>query len=301
MDLIDWTNYADEWVPFTPTQRHDTYAFISPATADLSGKSALITGASQGIGKQTAIAFATAGCSRIAVASRSLDALSATAEEAKEAARKAGKPVPDVLPIRLDITSKDDVKAAANAVTAAFGDSLDILINNAAAIEPHAFVHESKTSDWLEVWDVNIKGTYLCCRHFLPSILKSSLKTIVNLTSGMSIILFAGNSAYNTTKMALCRFTENLNAEYASQGLVTIACEPGLARTELAGKMHPFLQTLPMDAAALAPETLLWLVKERREWLSGRMVSARWDMEELLTKKEEVTSKNLLKYRVAMG
>lgn len=265
------------------------------------GKVGIDHGASQGIGKQIAVAFAAAGCSRIAVTSRSLDALATTVEEVKEAARKAGKPVPHVLPLRLNITSEEDVKAAVNSVTESFGETLDVLINNAATMEPHAFVQESKPSDWWETWDVNIKGTYLCCRYFLPHILKSSLKTIVNVTSGMSILLFSGNSAYNTSKMALCRFTENLNAEYASQGLVTITYEPGLTRTELAGKMHPFLQTLPMDTAALAPETLLWLVKERREWLSGRMVSARWDMEELLAKKEEVTAKNLLRYRVAMS
>lgn len=78
------------------------------------------------------------------------------------------------------------------------------------------------------------------------------------------------------------------------------AFEPGLTDTDMAARMHAELQTLPKDDPSLAPDTMVWLVKDKRDWLSGRLVSARWNMEEVCKRKDEIVAKNLMKFRVAV-
>ena len=295
----DWANYLD-FLKFASTPRTQTYPLLSPATADLRGKSVLVTGASQGVGKRTALTFARAGCSNIAISSRSDETLPSIVEEVKQAARDAGRPEPRVLPLRLDVTLAENVRTAAEAVTAAFG-TLDVLVNNAGSLESHNLVHDSDPLDWWNAWEVNIKGTYLVTKYLLPVILESSLKTVVNMTSGLAIMLVQGYSSYGTSKMAICRFTEFLASEYGKQGLITYALEPGLAESSMAKRMHPMLLKLPLDDPELAPETLVWLVKERRECLSGRIVSARWDMEEILKRKDDIMKEDLMKFKLHLG
>lgn len=277
------------------------YPFISPALGDMSGKSVFITGASQGIGRRAAIAFAEAGCSNIAISSRSEHNLATVASDAKAAAREAGRAEPRVLTLRMDVTSEDDVKAAVEAVELAFDGALDVLVNNAGALEEHAFVAQSDPMDWWNVWEVNVRGTYLVTKHFLPALLGSSLKTVVNMTSGMGIMLVQGYSSYSPSKVALCRFTEFLMSEYGAKGLLAFSFEPGLSDTRLAAQLHPILRDLPKDDAVLAPNSMVWLVRERREWLAGRIVSARWNMEEVLKKKEDIESRDLMKFKVALA
>ncbi|ORY59509.1 NAD-P-binding protein [Pseudomassariella vexata] len=284
---------------FTPTQRKDTYPYISLDKADFSGKSVLITGASRGIGKATAIAFGTAGCSKIAVGARS--DLSATAAAVISAATAAGKPKPQVVMLQLDISSPESVKAATAKLSLEFDGKLDILCNNAAYLETWGMVMDSEPADWWQTWEVNVKGTYLCARHFLPLILRSDSKTIVNVTSSGANVVARGCSAYETSKVAVTRFTEFLVEEYGSQGLVAHAFDPGSVDTDMARKLHEDMYTfLKMDAVDLPADTTVWLVRERREWLTGRFVSCSWDMEELEERKEEIVEKELLKFRIAI-
>jgi NAD(P)-dependent dehydrogenase (short-subunit alcohol dehydrogenase family) len=149
---------------FVPTVHEDTYPFISPDNADLSGKSVLITGASKGLGKAQALSFAKAGCSRIAVVSRTgLDELKT---ELMAAAKTAGKPEPLVLTIPLDITSEAGVAAATGVVSEAFNGVLDILVTNAGRVSDAVPLTETRVDDWWATWEVNIKGTY-CKWHII--------------------------------------------------------------------------------------------------------------------------------------
>lgn len=109
-----------------------------------------------------------------------------------------------------------------------------------------------------------------------------------------------GASAYQTTKFAICRFTEFLNVEYAEKGLVAFAAHPGGVKTELALNMPEHMHKVLTDTPEMSGDALTWLGKERREWLAGRYVSCAWDMEELEGKKEDIVAGNLLKFSVAM-
>ncbi|KAJ5266738.1 hypothetical protein N7478_009546 [Penicillium angulare] len=275
--------------------RKDTYPFIDPAKADLTGKSVLITGASKGIGKATAISFAIAGCSKILLAARS--DLADVEIAVHDAAKKANRPQPFVHSLKVDVTSEDSVRAAAETAGDILSGSLDVLINNAGYLEGWKPIAESQPSEWWRTWEVNIKGTYLAAHFFVPLLLKSQTKTIINISSGGAHVMFPGASAYQTTKFALCRFTEFMDQEYYQQGLIAISLHPGAVKTELAMNMPPDRQVVLSDTPELAADTLVWLARERRDWLAGRFASVSWDMEELEQKKQDVLQRNLFKFR----
>ncbi|KAJ5226547.1 NADP(+)-dependent dehydrogenase [Penicillium citrinum] len=293
-DSLSDTNWSA--VAAYASTRKDTYPFINPTKANLNGKSVLITGASKGIGKATAISFAIAGCSKILLAARSDSSDIKTG--VYNAAAKANRARPVVQCLQMDVTSEDSVRAAANIAADVLGGSLDILINNAGYLEEWKPIAESDPSDWWRTWEVNIKGTYLVTHFFIPLLLKSQTKTIINISSGGAHAMFPGASAYQTTKFAMCRFTEFVNKEYFQQGVIAMSLHPGAIKTELATNMPPERQNVLTDTPELAADTLVWLVRERRDWLAGRFVSASWDMEELEQKKEDVLQRNLLKFRV---
>ncbi|KAK2603410.1 hypothetical protein N8I77_009872 [Diaporthe amygdali] len=274
----------------------DTYPFINPVKADLTGKSVLITGASKGIGKATAISFATAGCSELLLAARS--DLADVESAVKNAAKTANRPQPIVHTLKVDVTSEDSVRLAAETATDLLGGSLDVLINNAGYLEEWKPIAESKPSEWWRTWEVNIKGTYLAAHYFLPMLLNSQTKTIINISSGGAHAIFPGASGYQTTKFALCRLTEFMDKEYHQQGLIAISLHPGAVKTELALNMPPDRLDVLTDTAELAADTLVWLSRERRDWLSGRFATVNWDMEELEQKKQDILQRNLLKFRV---
>ncbi|KAK4121207.1 NAD(P)-binding protein [Parathielavia appendiculata] len=179
---------------------NDTYPHISPAIADLSGKSMLITGASKGLGKAIAIRFAMVDCSKIALVARS--PLSEAEKEVKAAAAAAGHPEPHVLKLNVNVSSEASVRNAADVVSQAFGGSLDVLIANAgySADWDHPLA-KSDPSEWWKTWETNINGTYLSARFFTPQVLASSLKTVIVLSSVGAHHIYPGASSYQTQSL----------------------------------------------------------------------------------------------------
>jgi len=113
---------------FVPAIHSDTYDFIKPEQFDLSGRSVFVTGASKGIGRETALSFARAGASFIGLGARS--SLESLASDVEAAAKKAGRQAPKVITVKLDVEDYASAEAAAKEVETAFG-KLDILVNNA--------------------------------------------------------------------------------------------------------------------------------------------------------------------------
>lgn len=163
--------------------------------------------------------------------------------------------------------------------------------------------------EWCRTIDINLKGPYLVTRAFLPLLLSSpapsnggeALKTILNVSSIGAHKLMPGASAYQTTKLALLRFSEFVNAEYAEKGVLCYSIHPGGVMTELAKAMPKSAHGLLVDTPALAADSVVWLTAERREWLAGRYVSVTWDMEELVKKRDEIEAKDLLKVRMLVA
>ena len=188
---------------FIPNLRHDTYTYIDPTKCNLEGKSIVLSGASKGIGRATAISYAKAGTSAIVLLARSsLDSLE---KEMIAAAQAVNRPAPKVLTYKVDVTSQAEVDATAQDVEKRLGH-IDILINNAGALEEYRPFHETKPDDWWWTWEVNIRGPYLLTRAFIPLLLKAGGGTIINVSSIGAHVLVPGGSAYHTSKVQALRY-----------------------------------------------------------------------------------------------
>jgi NAD(P)-dependent dehydrogenase (short-subunit alcohol dehydrogenase family) len=212
-----------------------------------------------------------------------------------------------VMSLYLDVTDKFSVDDAVRQIELAFLGRLDILINNAGFLASHVPLVDSDPDEWWQDWEVNVKGTYLVTRGFWKLLMASPHKVLVNTTCISAHMMLPHATAYGSSKLALLRFSESLDHDYgphssaADGGLVVHAVHPGAVRTETGTRLPEALHELLEDEVALPADTLVWLCKERRTWLSGRYVSVDWDVEELEARREEVVRGDLLRIRMAVN
>ena len=103
-----------------------------------------------------------------------------------------------------------------------------------------------------------------------------------------------------TSKLALLRFTEFIDAEYREKGVLAYTIHPGSVASDMASTLPEELKHILIDTPELSAHTLLWLLKERREWLAGRYISCVWDVDQLLSKKEEIVEGDKLKAKLVV-
>jgi NAD(P)-dependent dehydrogenase (short-subunit alcohol dehydrogenase family) len=289
----------------TATHHSTTYDYISPLKLDLAGKHVLVTGAAweDGVGYATATALARAGASAIAVA----DLYGVSGDlvaELKLAAVQAGRPEPVVLSCMVDIARRDSVQAMHDTVSQGFGGRLDIVVNNAAHMEPYKPLLDSDPDVYWRTWEVNVHGLFNMARTFLPMQLSTRASTngsciMINVSSSGALSIRPGSGSYRSSKLAILRWTESLQLEYGDKGLLTFCVNPGAIKTKISEGILPGMvrDALP-DHPDIAGDTIAWLAAERREWLVGRYVSCTWDMQELKKNKDEIIEKDKLKMRM---
>lgn len=282
---------------FTSTLRNDSYPAIDPTNLNLQGKCVFLSGASKGIGRAAAISFVKAGVAAITVAARSN--LSSLVQEMHETAAAAGKKAPRILSLCLDILDRQSIERAAEETSKAFG-RLDILINNAGAMEEFKPTIDSDPDQWWQTWTVNVRGTYLVTRALLPLMLEGGDKQIIILTSVGAFMPAPGGSGYQIAKLALLRYADYLNIEYGAQGAVSYALHPGAIPTEVGLTLPKYLHAKMIDTPELAADTIVFLASEKREWLRGRYISCTWDMPEFLEKQEEIVQGDKLKIKLVL-
>jgi short-subunit dehydrogenase len=184
---------------------------------------ALITGASSGIGKATALAFAKAGID-LALVSRSVDKLTAVAAAAEHVGVTA-----KVYP--LDLGCVDQVQAEMQAIASDFGD-IDILVNN-AGMGYTADLSDTPLGDWQRVIDLNLTSVFQCMMGILPTMRQKGTGTIINVASIAGKQAFPGWGAYCVSKAGLISLSQTLAQEERAHGIrVTVIC-PGSVNTEL--------------------------------------------------------------------
>ncbi|MCX6924940.1 MAG: SDR family NAD(P)-dependent oxidoreductase [Verrucomicrobia bacterium] len=189
----------------------------------LEGKTALITGASKGIGKAVALALAEAGA-RVALASRNPELLNETATAIHNLGAKAA-----VFPV--DVTDEAQVVQLEKAVTEHFG-GVQILINNAGMNIRKPAV-EFTLAEWRQVMDTHLTSAFLMCRSFVPRMRGQSYGRILNLTSTMSHVALPGRTAYAASKAGLLGFTRALALELAPENITVNGISPGPIATEM--------------------------------------------------------------------
>lgn len=225
-------------------------------------------------------------------------------EPIAEAAKAAGKTPPQVVAVSLDVTDEASVAAAAATVAEAF-PRIDILVNNAGYLEKRCKIGDSDPTEWWSTFTVNVRGPFLVTRAFLPQITKPSEGggTIVNLSSIAVHLLSQGGSAYQTSKLALQRFTEFLDIDHGlntPEGILTYAIHPGGVLTNMGKRLPQERHALLTETPKLAADVIVYLTEKRRLWLAARYLSATWDVEELLSKEEEVVKGDKLKVRMVV-
>jgi NAD(P)-dependent dehydrogenase (short-subunit alcohol dehydrogenase family) len=214
---------------------------------------ALVTGGGRGIGRATALELARLGAA-VAVLARSSDQVATVAAEISAHGGRA-------LALSADVADGAAVQAAVDAVERALGP-IDILINNAAVLEPLGPTATSDPEAWARAIAINVVGAYRCLRAVLPGMLERRWGRIVNVSSGAATgsgILNA--SAYSTSKAALDMLTRAVAAEIASSGVTVNALHPGMVDTA----MQTTLRTAPIDQIGAATSARFRGAYERGE------------------------------------
>ncbi|KAL1793662.1 hypothetical protein ACET3X_008644 [Alternaria dauci] len=287
---------------FTKTTHNKPTAALDPTVNKLPKPlNVLIIGASRGIGAGIAHAYAQAGAASLILAARSSSSqdLAAVAQQAKDL-----NPSVSIKSLEVDITSNTSVAQLAKTVKKEVG-KLDIVILNSGYSGPVVLkVDQGDPQDFQDVFDVNVQGTYLVAHHFVPLLKESDgAKTFIAVNSFAACIVngHIANTAYCISKFAQARLVEFLSEQYGADGILAIAVHPGAVNTEMADKTTPdSFRPYLTDDVGLAGAFCVWLSTEKRMWLNGRLISATWDIDDLLRKKGQIEGQDLLKlgYRV---
>ncbi len=194
-----------------------------PTPAPLAGKTAVVTGASQGIGRAIALALAAQGA-KVALMARNREKLEAVAAEIATSGGEAH-------PYELDIQQEASIKSAAKAALADHGP-IEIIVNN-AGITRDGLMMRMKRADWDDVLATNLTGTFLLTQALLPPMIKARWGRIVSIASIVGQVGQAGQVNYSASKAALLGFTKSLAREVASRSITVNAVAPGYIETAM--------------------------------------------------------------------
>jgi 3-oxoacyl-[acyl-carrier protein] reductase len=193
----------------------------------LAGRVALVTGASQGIGRACALALAQSGAA-VAIAARNQDKLE---DLAKQIAASGGKAAPFVM----DVAEEEQIKSTVKAAIAQLG-KIDILVNN-AGITRDQLLLRMKRADWDAVLNTNLTSAYLCTQQVIGSMIKQRWGRIINVTSVFGQTGQAGQANYASSKAGLIGLTMAIAREIASRNITCNAVAPGFIETAMTSSL----------------------------------------------------------------
>jgi 3-oxoacyl-[acyl-carrier protein] reductase len=242
----------------------------------LRDKVALVTGASQGIGRETTLALAQAGA-KVVVAARNEEKLSEVVNDISAAGGTG-------LAVKMDVADAEQVKAGFKQILEKFG-RLDILVNN-AAITRDGLAMRMKADDWEAVLRTNLTGAHLCIQQALPIMMKARAGRIINISSVVAQSGNAGQANYVAAKAGLIGLTKAIAIEIASRNITVNAVAPGFVETpmtdvlpdkvkdELKARIPLGRMGSPRDIAA----AIVFLASDEAGYITGHVLNVNGGM-----------------------
>ncbi len=242
----------------------------------LEGRIALVTGASQGIGRACALKLAKAGA-QVALAARNTAKLAEVAAEIEAAGGKA-------VSFELDLASEESIKAAAKAVLAHFG-KVEILVNNGGITRDNLMLR-MKLADWDAVLSTNLTGAFLLTQAVSSSMLKARWGRIINITSVVGRTGQAGQANYAASKAGLIGLTKSLARELASRNITVNAVAPGYIATPMTAVLNEqqqsaMLMQIPLDRPGTPDDianAVVFLASDMASYITGHVLDVNGGM-----------------------
>jgi 3-oxoacyl-[acyl-carrier protein] reductase len=242
----------------------------------LKDKVAVVTGASQGIGRETALALAEAGA-RVVVAARNEEKLATLVNEIAATGGAA-------FAVKIDVAEGEQVKAGFKQVIEKFG-RLDILVNN-AAVTRDGLAMRMKKEDWDAVLQTNLTGAHLCIQQALPTMMKARSGRIINISSVVAQSGNAGQANYVAAKAGLIGLTKAIAIEIASRNITVNAVAPGFIETPmtdvLPDKVKEELKVrIPlgrMGSARDVAAAIVFLASDEAAYITGHVLNVNGGM-----------------------
>jgi len=251
----------------------------------LTGRNAIVTGASLGLGAEIAEQFAAAGASLM------LCARNAVELEAQRKRLAAAYPNSRIVAHRADIAERSDVDALFAAATSALG-KLDIIVNNAGVYGPMGSIDAIDWDEWVQAIAINLTGVVYCSRKAVEAFKPNRYGKIINLSGGGATNPLPGISAYAASKAAVVRFTETLALEVKEFGIDVNAVAPGALATRLTDQLvaagpervgtglHERMTKLQKEGGTplnVGASLCVYLASPESDGLTGRLIAAQWD------------------------
>jgi 3-oxoacyl-[acyl-carrier protein] reductase len=242
----------------------------------LDGRVAMVTGASQGIGRACAVALAKAGA-RVALAARNASKLAEVAAEIEAAGGKA-------MTFEMDLASEDSIKAVTKAVVAQYG-KIEILVNNGGITRDNLMLR-MKLADWNAVLQTNLTGAFLLTQAVTSSMLKVRWGRIINISSVVGETGQAGQANYAASKAGLIGLTMSLARELASRNITVNAVAPGYIATPMTDVLNDqqrsaMLTQIPLDRAGTPEDVasaVVFLASDQASYITGHVLDVNGGM-----------------------
>jgi 3-oxoacyl-[acyl-carrier protein] reductase len=243
---------------------------------NLAGRVALVTGASQGIGRACALKLAKCGAS-VALVARNQQKLDEVAQEISQAGGRSRT-------FAADVENEEQVKAAFKTVVAEFG-KIDILVNN-AGITRDQLIMRMKRADWDAVLNTNLTSAYLCTQQAIGSMLKQRWGRIINITSIFGQMGQAGQANYAASKAGLIGLTMAVAREIGSRNITCNAVAPGFIETAMTSALsdeikQSALQMIPLNRVGTPEEVancVAFLASEEAGYITGHVLNVNGGM-----------------------
>jgi NAD(P)-dependent dehydrogenase (short-subunit alcohol dehydrogenase family) len=229
----------------------------------LEGRVALVTGASQGLGRALALAFAREGAS-IVVNSRSEERILPVAREAESLGA-------EVLALAADVSKSADVERLVGATVERF-ERIDVLVNNAGVLGPRVPIEAYSEDEWRRVIDANLTGLFLVTKAAIPHMPEGG--SIINVVSGVSVEGRAGWGAYAVSKFGVEGITQILASELEGRRIRANAVDPGGMRTEMRAAAYPDEDPMTRITPEENTGVFIYLASDQSRGVTGQRFKA---------------------------